>query len=102
MTAQRTAIYVRYRDHVLFKDVDPSAFGPFERETIGWLDCEASDFVRLVWERSVENGENPAIKQKATGLVILKGDILEMSRVGVTNFKRELSGRPRRRSTNDS
>ena len=81
MSEPRTAFYVRYRDHVLFKDVDPSAFGPFVRETIGWLEFEGADFVRLVWERSVENGENPTIKQKATGLVILKSDILEMRRL---------------------
>jgi hypothetical protein len=81
MTEPRTAVYVRYKDHVLFKDVDPSAFEPFTRETIGWLDYEASDFVRVVWERSVENGSNPATKTKATGLVILKADVLEMRRL---------------------
>jgi len=76
-----SVVYVRYLDHVLFRDAEPQTFGPFVRETIGWLDHEASDFVRLVWERSVENGSNPATKQKATGLVILRGDILEMRRL---------------------
>jgi hypothetical protein len=81
MTESRTAVYVKYKDHLLFKDCDPQTFGPFVRETIGWLDHEASDFVRVVWERAVGNGTKPAIKEKATGLVILRGDILEMRRL---------------------
>jgi hypothetical protein len=73
-----SVVYVRYLDHVLFKDAEPQTFGPFVREAIGWLDYEASDFIRLTWERSVENGSTPVIKTKATGLVVLKADILEM------------------------
>jgi hypothetical protein len=30
-------VYVRYLDHVLFKDIDPHAMKPQIRETVGWL-----------------------------------------------------------------
>ena len=38
MAGKGSLVYIRYRDHVLFKDVDPSLYRPFIRETIGWLD----------------------------------------------------------------
>ena len=82
MTELGTAIYVRYRDHVLFKDVDPGAYRPFVREAIGWLDHEDGDCIRLVWERFAEPTPNGKAKQRASGLVILRNSILELRRVG--------------------
>ncbi|MBA7662068.1 hypothetical protein ES703_70091 [subsurface metagenome] len=77
-----TAVYVRYRDHVLFKDVNPGVYAkPFTREAIGWLDHEDDDCIRLVWERFAEPTSNKEAKQRATGLVIMKGSILELRRV---------------------
>jgi hypothetical protein len=72
-------VYIRYRDHVLFKDVYPDPYGPCVRETIGWLAEENSDYIKIVWERFAEPLENA--KQQATGLVILRPDILDLSRV---------------------
>jgi len=92
MTEQRTAVYVRYRDHVLFKDVDPSALKPLEREAIGFLAHEATDYIQIIWERSVENGSNPAIKTKATGLVILRSDILELKPLNESNIYKAKQG----------
>lgn len=68
-------VYVRYLDHVLFKDMDPAAYSnPFTRETIGWLAGENERAIQVVWERQIGGG---ATRQKATGLVILKSDIIE-------------------------
>ncbi len=75
-------LYVRYLDHVLFKDVDPNVFKPFVREAIGWLEHEAGDCIRLVWERFAEPMPNGEAKQRASGLVIMKSSILELRRVG--------------------
>ncbi|MFH1821227.1 MAG: hypothetical protein ABH852_02130 [Methanobacteriota archaeon] len=73
-------VYVRYLDHVLFKDVDPAAFSePFTRETIGWLAEENDQAIQLIWERQL--GEGPT-RQRATGLVILKSDILGIKYIG--------------------
>lgn len=72
-------VYVRYLDHVLFKDVDPSTYAkPFVRETLGWLDYEDDESIRLVWECFAEPDPHREARQRATGLVILKSGILEM------------------------
>lgn len=69
-------VYVRYLDHVLFKDMDPRHFSkPFARETWGVLTNENDQAIQLIWERQL--GDGPT-KIKATGLTILKADILEM------------------------
>jgi hypothetical protein len=80
-------VYVRYLDHVLFKEVDPSAYAePFAREAVGWLDYEDTDCIRLVWERLAVPDPHGETRQKATGLVILKSAILEIRRLGEKNY----------------
>lgn len=49
------------------------------RETVGWLAEENSDYIKIVWERFTEPLENA--KQRTTGLVVLRPDILKLSRV---------------------
>lgn len=71
-------VYVRYADHVLFRDLDPRAYRPWTRECIGWLDYEDEECVRIVWERFAMPDPPNESKPKATGLVILKKAILEM------------------------
>ena len=75
-------VYVRYHDHVLFRDVDPSLYRPWTREAIGWLDYEDQEFIRLVWERFAMPDPPGEAKPRATGLAILKVAIVEMRRVG--------------------
>jgi hypothetical protein len=81
-------VYVKYLDHVLFKDIDPHAMKPQIRETVGWLAEENENHIRIEWERfSDEYGrtehrvELQNVKQRATGLVILKSCILERRRI---------------------
>lgn len=71
-------VYVRYRDHVLFRDANASSYGPFVREAVGWLDYEDGGQIRIVWERFAEPVPNGGAKQRATGLVILRSAILEL------------------------
>jgi hypothetical protein len=74
-------VLVRYLDHVLFKDVDPSLYRPWTRETVGWLDYEDGDHVRIVWERFAMPDPPQESKPRATGLLILKKVIVELRRV---------------------
>jgi hypothetical protein len=74
-------VRIRYLDHVLFKDVDPSSMRPWSRETVGWLDYEDSDHVRIVWERFAMPDPPNESKPRATGLVILKKAIIELRSV---------------------
>jgi hypothetical protein len=74
-------VYVRYKDHVLFKDSDASQYRPFLRECVGWLDFEDSELVRVVWERfSMPDPPNEAMS-RSTGLVIMKNAVLEYKRI---------------------
>jgi len=75
-------VYVRYRDHVLFKDMNPGTAAPFTRECVGWFDYEDQDHVRILWERFAMPDPPSESKPRATGLVILKKAILEMRKVG--------------------
>jgi hypothetical protein len=73
-----SVVYVRYKDHVLFKDSDASKYRPFIRECVGWLDYEDNECIRLVWERFAMPNPPDDARPRATGLVILKKSILEM------------------------
>jgi len=68
-------------DHVLFKDIDPELSRPWTRETVGWLDYEDEEHVRIVWERFAMPDPPNESKPRATGLVILKLAIIEMRRL---------------------
>jgi hypothetical protein len=74
-------VYVRYNDHVLFRDSDASQYRPWTRECVGWLDYEDQDHVRIVWERFAMPDPPNESKPRATGLVILKKAIVEMRKV---------------------
>jgi len=74
-------VYVRYLDHVLFRDSEPSQYVPWTRECIGWLDYEDHDHVRIVWERFAMPDPPGESKPRATGLVILKKAIVELRKV---------------------
>ncbi len=71
-------VQVVYRDHVLFSHSDPLVVEPQVRETVGWLVYEADGFITICWDRDF----NPPVLKggdlKATGLVILRTDIVEL------------------------
>lgn len=65
----------------MFKDLDPSLCRPWTRETVGWLDYEDKEHIRLVWERFSQPDPPNESKPRATGLVILKKAVLEIRKV---------------------
>jgi len=71
-------VLIRYKDHVLFKDSDASQYQPWIRETVGWLDYEDEEYVRIVWERFHEPHPPDNARLRSTGLAISKKDIVEM------------------------
>jgi hypothetical protein len=74
-------IYVRYLDHVLFSRCSALTMQPQVREAVGWLVYECEQYVTLCWDR---DAEPPTLKRgdsKASGLVLLKTDILEMKKL---------------------
>jgi hypothetical protein len=81
-TKERGLVYVRYRDHVLYHNSNPENFSPQTRETVGWLVYKSLDYITISWDRSAEP---PTLKDggpKASGLVLLRSDILELRKLG--------------------
>lgn len=73
--------YVRYLDHVLFKNVDSGLCKPVMREVAGWLVKENDEALWIVCERSVEKVYAQKVEARESGLVILKSDLLEMKKI---------------------
>jgi hypothetical protein len=79
--AEKPLVYIRYQDHILYRNMAPSNPKPIIRETIGWLAYEDNEVVWIVWDRAAA----PAKLEKldpAASLVVLKRCILEMRRLG--------------------
>ena len=55
---------------------------PQVREAVGWLVHEAPDYVVLSWDRDAGAPTLKGGDPKASGLVLLRSDILELMRVG--------------------
>jgi hypothetical protein len=72
---------IRYRDHVLYNRGHPLAMKPQVREAVGWLVYESGDYVTLCWDRDAEPPTLKGGDPKASGLVILRSDIVEMKKV---------------------
>jgi hypothetical protein len=77
---QNDVIYVRYLDHVMYNRCIALALKPQIREAVGWLVYEGADYINFAWDR---DAEPPTLqgKRKASGLVLLKTDILEMKKI---------------------
>jgi hypothetical protein len=82
MAKEGVLIYVRYRDHVLYHRGDPLAVKPQIREGVGWLVYECTDYIILCWDRDAEPPTLKGGDPKASGLVLLRSDILELKNLG--------------------
>ena len=76
-------IFVRYRDHVLFNRSSALVMQPQTREAVGWLvyDCEL--YVIVTWDRDADPPTLHGGDPKASGVVLLKTDILELQRLKI-------------------
>ena len=73
---------MRYYDHVLFREADASQYKPWARETIGRLDYEDENSVRIIWEWFAEPDPTGTAKTPSSGLALLKRAIIEMRKIG--------------------
>src|SRR4030066_1640034 len=76
-------IFVRYLDHVVFNRVSALALKPQVRETVGWLVYECDYYITLTWDRDAEPPTLKGGDPKASGLVLLKSDMLEFKKLEV-------------------
>ena len=80
-----TLLYVKYRDHVLFRNCDSSEIKPSVREVVGWLTFESTDNICICYDKPVDPLPN---EKRESGFIILKSDVLEVSELFPKAFKR--------------
>jgi hypothetical protein len=71
-----SVVYIRYKDHVLFKNTPQPAKNAAERETVGWLTQETGDLLCIQHDRAAESPHYSS--GTASGLVLLKKCVLEI------------------------
>ena len=79
MIEKPSLVYMKYVDHVLFRNADSSLLRPYVREVVGWLVRETDEALCLCHDRAVE--PLPFEKPSESGLIILKSDVLERREV---------------------
>ena len=90
MNEHQGLIYVKYVDHVEFRNSNPHLFKPCVREVVGWLVKETEDALYLTYDRSVEP---LPFQTRDCGLIILKSDVLEKRRIKAENKLYEEKGK---------
>jgi hypothetical protein len=71
-----SAVYVRYKDHVLFRNVVNPIEEALERETIGWLTKQNNEIILIEHDRTIPDAQSSS--GQGSGLIILKSCILEI------------------------
>jgi hypothetical protein len=71
-TASQIPIYVKYKDHVFFKNISEPIAAAVIRETIGWVKEENDELFLIETDRAV-----PRTGKKVNGIIILKNCIIE-------------------------
>jgi hypothetical protein len=79
-------VYIRYLDHILYRNTPEALENAAERETIGWLTQENKELVCIQHDRTTESLQ--CSRGTASGLVLLKSCILEIRALPLPNTSR--------------
>ena len=118
-TVSQELVFIRYVDHVLYNRSSALAMQPQTREAIGWLIYECDSYITLCWDKDAGPPTLHGGDPKASGLVLLKSDIIALERLKVKpqishgtvervlnspqpNVKGEYAFRPSERKTHSS
>jgi hypothetical protein len=71
-------IYVRYLDHVSYNRSSALQMGPQTREAVGWLVYDCDLYIILTWDKDAGPPTLKGGDPKASGLVLLKSNILRL------------------------
>jgi hypothetical protein len=69
-------VYIRYKDHVLFRNVVEPIEEAVERETIGWLTKQTNEIMLIEHDRTIPNIQ--LSMGQGNGIIILKSCIIEI------------------------
>jgi hypothetical protein len=87
-------VFVRYLDHVLYSRSLAIAMKPQTREALGWLIYDCEQYVIVCWDRDADPPTLRGGDPKASGLVLLKSDIIALERLRLkADFSHEDSKR---------
>ena len=78
-----SVVYIRYLDHVLFKNTPEAVKEAAERETIGWLTQETGKLLCIQNDRTLD--KLPYTNGTASGLVLIRSCILEIRALPLQN-----------------
>jgi hypothetical protein len=78
-----SAVYVRYKDHVLYKNIEQPIAEAVEHETIGWLTKQTDEIMLIEHDRTIPNAQIPS--GRGNGVIVLKSCIVEIRRVPLQN-----------------
>lgn len=70
-----SVVYIRYLDHVLYKNTPKPIEEPAERETIGWLIGEKDDVLSIGNDRTLD--KLPYSSGTGSGFALIKSCIIE-------------------------
>jgi hypothetical protein len=91
-------VYIRYKDHVLFRNITQPLKDAAERETVGWLTQETGDLLCVQYDRTVENPHYSS--GTASGLLLLKNCVLEIRALALQKRSRGSLICPEDKATN--
>jgi hypothetical protein len=93
-----SVVYIRYKDHVLFKNTPQPIKDAAERETVGWLAQETGDLICIQHDRTAESPHLP--NGTASGLLLLKKCVLEIRALPLQRVPRRSLSCPDDKATN--
>ncbi|MCJ7469694.1 hypothetical protein MUO74_04220 [Candidatus Bathyarchaeota archaeon] len=91
-------VYVRYKDHVLYRNEAQPLKDAAECETVGWLTQETGDLLCIQHDRTIESIKYSS--GKASGLVLLKSCVLEIRALPLQTVPRGSLSWPKDEPTN--
>jgi predicted type IV restriction endonuclease len=96
-------VFVRYIDHVMYNRTSALTMQPQVREAVGWLVYEAENYIIISYDRDAGPPTLHGGDPKASGLVLLKSDILRMAELNLKSKRdkqeTEYAFRPTERKT---
>jgi hypothetical protein len=93
LNESKELVCVRYVDHVLYNRTTAEAMKPQIRKAVGWLVYECDQYIILTWDHDDEPPTLHGGDAKASGLVLLRTDILELQKL-TPNFELNLNVKP--------
>jgi hypothetical protein len=84
-----SAVCVRYKDHVLYKNIEQPIAEAVERETIGWLTKQTDEIMLIEHDRTIPNAQIPS--GQGNGIIILKSCIKEIHELSLPPLQKPLN-----------